>query len=136
MADITFTGYIEAIIADQNGHPFALNTSEPHRRQVDGEWATEARTYRDVKTSRTSGVELIGLRKGDRVTVRGTEKTEKYTVGGENRYRLVVWATSVERSGNTPVQPRTEPADTPNDPWVPSEPVWAVTPIPGDDVPW
>lgn len=132
MAKVTFTAFIEDLIRNQSGEVFALKTSEPHRRQVDGTWVTEARTYRDVKAPR-DGVNLSAWQKGDRVTVTGTEKTEKRVTPDKNFYTLIVWADSITRQGETP-PPAAEPTP-PEDPWATPQTEWATTPIP-DEVPF
>lgn len=103
MADIKFTAFIEDTVRNQQGGVFVLKTSETHRRKNDrDEWETTSRTYRDVKVSRESGINLDQFAKGDRVEVAGSEKTERIrsTNGGKDFYPLVVWADSITRAGN------------------------------------
>lgn len=102
MADIKFNGFVEDVIRNQSGEAFALKTTEPHRRKNDqGGWETTARTYRDVKVSRDSGITLEQFTKGDRVEIVGNEKTERIrSQAGKDIYPLVVWASSITRAGN------------------------------------
>lgn len=101
MAEITMkSAFVEDVITDRDGVPFALRTSEPHRRKNDaGEWETTARTFRTVKASRDSGVALTNYVKGDRVEFAGVEKTEKREKDGRTFYDLVVWVTALQAIG-------------------------------------
>lgn len=101
MAEIKVTSaFVEDVITDRDGVPFALRTSEPHRRKNDrDEWETTARTFRTVKASRESGITLTNYVKGDRVEFAGTEKTEKRDHNGKTYYDLVVWASSLAAIG-------------------------------------
>ena len=102
MAKIEFQGWVEKELTGTNGQ-YGITVAEPHsRKQDDGSWKTIARTFHTVKGNATSG-----FRKGDRVTVEGTQKTETYTAQGETKYSLVVWADTV-----TPASTRSEPAPT------------------------
>ena len=94
MAKIEAEVFVEDTLSGQSG-VFALKTAEPHRKQEDGKWVTTARTFRTVKVSRDSGVDLSQFGKGDRVTVVGSEKTEVREWQGKKLYDLVVWADSV-----------------------------------------
>lgn len=101
MAEITVkSAFVEDVITDRDGVPFALRTSEPHRRKNDrDEWETTARTFRTVKASRESGVSLTNYVKGDRVEFAGTEKTERRDKDGKTYYDLVVWVASLQAIG-------------------------------------
>jgi hypothetical protein len=130
MAQITYTAFIESVIRNQSGDAFALKTSEPHRKQdVDGQWVTTARTFRDVKVSRESGIQLAQFQDGERIDITGTEKTETRTdTNGKKHYSLVVWATSITRAGQAP-QPNYVSEDISADPW-------ATTTIPESETPF
>lgn len=124
MAEIKVSSaFVEDVIVDREGVPFALRTSEPHRRKNDaGEWETTARTFRSVKASRESGIALTNYVKGDRIAFEGTEKTEKREKDGRTFYDLVVWVTSLQAIGGggaansyspVPAEPTYEwPSDT------------------------
>lgn len=109
MADITATVFIEDALRSQQGGVFVLKTAEPHRRKNDrDEWVTESRTFRDVKVSRESGINLDTFNKGDRVVITGQEKTETREHDGKKFYSLVVWASSIvpaERGGQQQAAP-------------------------------
>lgn len=101
MAEIKVTSaFVEDVLTDREGVPFALRTSEPHRRKNDrDEWETTARTFRTVRASRDSGIGLTNYVKGDRVEFAGTEKTEKREHQGKTYYDLVVWVSSLVAIG-------------------------------------
>lgn len=103
MAEIKVTNaFVEDVVADRDGVVFALRTSEPHSRKNErDEWVTTARTFRTVKTSRDSGVDLSGFRKGDRIEFTGAEKTEKREHQGKTYYDLIVWAVAVATLGGS-----------------------------------
>jgi hypothetical protein len=112
MAEIRFKAFVDDVVRDQSGTVFVLKTSEQHRRKDGDTWVTTARTYRDVKVSRDSGVNLDGFGKGDRVEVAGTEKTEPRKGADKTFYTLVVWADAVTRDGQV-----AEPAAQPEYAW-------------------
>jgi hypothetical protein len=116
MASITFTAFIEDTVTNQQGDVFVLKTAEPHSKKNDQErWETVSRTFRDVKVSRDSGIQLAQFAKDERIDVTGTEKTETRTdTNGKKHYSLVVWATSITRAGQAPA-PAAEPE--PVDAW-------------------
>lgn len=101
MAEIKVTSaFVEDVLTDRQGVPFALKTSEPHRRKNDqGEWETTARTFRTVRASRESGIGLTNYVKGDRVAFEGTEKTEGREYQGKTYWDLVVWVTALQAIG-------------------------------------
>lgn len=86
-----------AFVEDTVGSPvFVLKVAEPHSRKDDaGNWQTVSRTFFDVKVSRDSGIDLAQFAKGDRVSVRGSQRTEVREHEGKKFYTLVVWADSV-----------------------------------------
>ena len=109
------SAFVEAWTKNQDEHPlWGMKTAEPHRRKNDaGEWETVGRTFRTVKVSGTSGIDLSKFRKGDRVAVWGREITESRTHEGKTYYDLVVWADRVEAVGAQQSQtPVSQPADT------------------------
>lgn len=124
MADIKFTAFIEETVSNQQGDVFVLKTAEPHRRKNDrDEWETTARTFRDVKVSKEAGIQLAQFVKGDRIDITGTEKTETRTdTTGKKHYSLVVWASSISRTGQSPAP---EPVDA-----------WSTPSNFGDDTPF
>ena len=92
------TAFVDKVISGQQG-PFALKTSEPHRRKNDrGEYETVGRTFRDVKGR---DVDWSQFAEGDRVRIFGREVTEKREHEGKDYYSLVVWADAVVK-----IQPR------------------------------
>jgi hypothetical protein len=116
MANISFSAFIEETVANQQGDVFVLKTAEPHSKKNDQErWETVSRTFRDVKVSRDSGIQLAQFAKDERIDVVGTEKTEMRTdTNGKKHFSLVVWATSITRAGQAP-SPAAEPQ--PVDAW-------------------
>lgn len=136
MAEIKVSSaFVEDVVSDREGNVFALRTSEPHRRKNDrDEWETTARTFRTVKASRDSGVDLSQFRKGDRVEFAGQEKTERRDKDGKTYYDLIVWATGVSMAGSASGR-QPEPAA---DSW--AQPVqndqWAGGGNYGDDTPF
>lgn len=104
------SAFVEPWTKNQEEHPlWGMKTAEPHRRKNDsGEWETVGRTFRTVKVSGTSGIDLSKFRKGDRVQVWGREVTESRTHEGKTYYDIVVWADRVETVGQ--VAPATAPA--------------------------
>lgn len=128
MATIEFTAFVDETVTGNQGGVFVLKTSEPHRRKNDqDQWETTARTYRDVKVSRESGINLDAFQKGDRVKITGTEKTEERAgIDKQNQpkkfYTLVVWADQITRDGIEHGQSAAAPVA--NDPWpsTPAEP--------------
>jgi len=131
MANIDFTAFVEDAIRAQTGGVFVLKTAETHsKKDENGKYQTVARTFRDVKVSRESGINLDAYAKGDRVSIRGREVTEKRAgAEGKDFYSLVVWADSIDRagSGNAPVPSAVEP-----DPWK-NTPSWETASVPADD---
>lgn len=92
------TAFVDKVISGQQG-PFALKTSEPHRRKNDrGDYETVGRTFRDVKGR---DVDWSQFAEGDRVRIFGREVTEKREHEGKDYYSLVVWADAVVK-----IQPR------------------------------
>lgn len=137
MASITATVFIENIIRNQDGVAFAIDTAEPHRRRREsGEWETTARTFRTVKASRDSGIQLDAWQKGDRVTITGSEKTEVRAGTDRKHYTLVVWADSIVRAGE-PHRVDVPPTDDtpPEDPWA-TAPTWSTVEVPNDETPF
>ena len=102
---------------NRNGDPhpgWGMRTSEPHsRKRDDGSFETTGRTFRTVKVSRGSGIDLAEFNEGDRVRVTGREVTESREHEGKKFYDLVVWADSVELESRQPrdaVVPPSAPA--------------------------
>ena len=116
MADVKVANaFVEDVVSDRDGVVFALRTSEPHRRKNDqGEWETTARTFRTVRASRDSGVDLSVFRKGDRVEFQGSEKTEKRERDGRTFYDLIVWVASIAALGGSGGRSQ---APAPDEPW-------------------
>ena len=123
------SAFIEAWTKNEEQHPaWGMKTAEPHSRKNDaGKYETVGRTFRTVKVSRASGIDLTQFRKGDRVSVWGKEVTETREHEGKKFYDLVVWADRVEvaesKGQSAPAQ--ADPADS----WAASTPAaepWAV----------
>lgn len=100
MAQITFTGFVEAWSQNNPQHPdWAMKTAEPHRKRDGDSWVTVGRTFRTVKAGYADGapvgIDFTRFAKGDRVTVSGVEVTEVREVNGKKFYDLVVKATDV-----------------------------------------
>lgn len=99
MADIKFRAFVNDALTSSDGETWLLKTAETHRREKeDGSYETTARTFRDVRVSRDSGIDLGEFSEGDRVEVVGFETTiPSQKEGGETFYNLTVWASSVEK---------------------------------------
>jgi single-stranded DNA-binding protein len=125
------SAFVEAWTKNTEDHPsWGMKTAEPHRRKNDaGEWETVGRTFRTVKVSRDSGIDLTRFRKGDRVLVAGREVTESREHDGKTYYDLVVWADRVEpvERGGTVDRP-SQPVSQTNDTW--STPTFAADETP------
>lgn len=93
------SAFIEAWNKNTEDHPaWGMKTAEPHsRKKENGDgYETVGRTFRTVKVSRASGIDLTQFRKGDRVTITGKEVTETREHEGKKYYDLIVWADRVE----------------------------------------
>lgn len=137
------SAFVEPWTRNQDQHPsWGMKTSEAHRRKNDaGEWETVARTFRTVKVSRDSGIDLTQFVKGDRVQVWGREVTEVREHDGKKYYDLVVWADRVERaetvagaSTTAPPARQDGPPAREDDPWAvePQTAAWPTASIPAD----
>ena len=118
------SAFVEAWTKNTDEHPtWGMKTAEPHSRKNDaGKYETVGRTFRTVKVSRASGIDLTQFRKGDRVAIWGKEVTETREHEGKKFYDLVVWADRVEvaESKGQQLAPAAEPwaASTPaTDTW-------------------
>lgn len=100
MASITIdSAFIEAWTKSDDQHPaWGMKTAEPHsRKKEDGTgYETVGRTFRTVKVSRATGIDLTQFSKGQRVKVSGKEVTETREHDGKKYYDLIVWADRVE----------------------------------------
>ena len=92
------SAFVEPWTKNTETHPgWGMKTAEPHSRKKDGGgYETVGRTFRTVKVSRDSGIDLTQFRKGDRVQVFGREVTETREHEGKKYFDLVVWADRVE----------------------------------------
>ena len=92
------SAFIEAWNRNEEQHPaWGMKTAEPHSRKNDaGKYEMVGRTFRTVKVSRASGIDLTQFRKGDRVAIWGKEVTETREHEGKKFYDVVVWADRVE----------------------------------------
>jgi hypothetical protein len=92
------SAFIEAWTKNEDQHPaWGMKTAEPHSRKKEGGgYETVGRTFRTVKVSRASGIDLTQFKKGDRVTIIGKEVTETREHEGKKYYDLVLWADRVE----------------------------------------
>lgn len=110
MAQITFEAYVEPWTRNQDQHPaWGMKTAETHSRKNDaGKYETVGRTFRTVKVSRASGLDLTEYPKGARVKVTGSEATESREHDGKKFYDLIVWADRVELAGDRAPAPTTD----------------------------
>jgi len=108
------SAFVEAWSKNDDQHPaWGMRTAEPHSKKNDaGKYDTIGRTFRTVKVSRDSGIDLTQFKKGDRVTITGRESTETREHNGQKYYDLIVWADTVTAAGSAP---RSVPAATGND---------------------
>lgn len=146
---IVESAFVEEVLIGNTG-AWGLKTSEPHSRKNDQDkWETVGRTYRTVKVSRASGIQLEQFTKGDRIQFEGREVTEskKSADGAKTFYDLVVWADSITPAGSVttagshtaPVQPYVgNPAleTPPEDPWTSTGSAWPAADIPDESVPF
>ena len=107
------SAFIEAWTKNEEQHPaWGMKTAEPHSRKNDaGKYETVGRTFRTVKVSRASGIDLTQFRKGDRVAIWGKEVTETREHEGKKFYDVVVWADRVELA-ESKGQAASTPADS------------------------
>lgn len=140
------SAFIEPWTKNTEEHPsWGMKTAEPHsRKNEEGKYETISRTFRTVKVSRASGIDLTEFRKGDRVHVWGTEATDVREHEGKKYYDLIVWADRIERAEpkgqGSPAQQQA-PADEPwaaTPPAAPQGDVWnqPTTPTVDDDLPF
>ena len=104
MAKIEFKGYPEK--HEGNG-PWEI--TEPHRKQKDGQWVTEARTYHKVWLPES----VTEIPADTLVTVIGTQKTRAYEKDGTTKYSLIVYADSItwDSAASSATSGVTEPWD-------------------------
>lgn len=125
------SAFVEAWTRNEEQHPaWGMKTAEPHRRKREGsdEYDTVGRTFRTVKVSRSSGIDLTQFRKGDRVQVWGREVTETREHEGKKFYDLVVWADWVEpapQSGGNSSPRGAQGQPQQEEPWAQSAPTAA-----------
>jgi len=120
------SAFVEAWTRNEDQHPaWGMKTAEPHsRKNEDGKFETVGRTFRTVKVSRSSGIDLTQFRKGDRVQVWGREVTETREHEGKKFYDLVVWADRVEPvASSSSAAPASAPSDD----------AWHTAQVPVDD---
>lgn len=106
MAKIEFTAFVEDV------KDWMVKTSEPHRKQIDGEWKTVSRTYRIVKSAYGQEIDFRQFSVGDRVEVVGTESTVVREFEGKKFYDLTVKAETISRI--TPKQGFAQAASEPD----------------------
>lgn len=123
------SAFVEAWTKNDEQHPaWGMKTAEPHsRKNDDGKFETVGRTFRTVKVSRASGIDLTQFGKGDRVQVWGREVTETREHDGKKYYDLVVWADRVEPVGSS-TQSQPAPATDPGE-----SDVWHTAQVPVDE---
>lgn len=92
------SAFVEKWNKNQEQHPaWGMKTAEPHsRKDEQGNWQTVSRSFRTVKVSRESGIDLTQFPVGSRVQVWGKETTEVREHDGKKYYDVVVWADRVE----------------------------------------
>jgi hypothetical protein len=116
------SAFVEPWTRNEDQHPaWGMKTAEPHSRKREGGdgYETVGRTFRTVKVSRASGIDLSVFRKGDRVQVWGKEVTETREHEGKKFYDLVVWADRVEYAerGGAQAQDAANAQADPNPAW-------------------
>jgi hypothetical protein len=101
--------FVEAWNRTDPTHPnWIMKCAEPHsKKNADGKYETIARTFRTIRVSKASGIDLSQFAKGDRVQVWGNELTVTRVHAGKTYYDLVVWADRVERVGESGHRPAT-----------------------------
>lgn len=113
-----------AFVEDNKG--FVLKIAEPHSKKNDqGGYDTVSRTFFDVKVSQASGINLDQFAKGQRVSIRGNQKTEVREWEGKKLYNLTIWADQITVVGGAPQsQPAQQQpeASTPVDAWATQAP--------------
>lgn len=129
------SAFVEAWTKNEDQHPaWGMKTAEPHsRKKENGDgYETVGRTFRTIKVSRASGIDLTQFAKGDRVTITGKEVTETREHDGKKYYDLVVWADRVEvaQRGQGASQGQQDTRTTPSNP--PAD-TWAQAGAQGDD---
>lgn len=115
MAKIEFTGFVndwrkanpERGIEAQTHPNWGMKVAESHRKKDEaGEYVTAGYTYRTVKSAYGAQIDFSTFKKGDRVTVKGTELTEtREGTDGKKYHDLVVKAESVEIAISKAAQP-------------------------------
>jgi len=107
-------------------HPsWGMKTAEAHSKKNDaGKYETIGRTFRTVKVSRASGIDLTEYAKGDRVHIWGTEITESREYEGKTYYELIVWVDRIERAESKGQQQAPAQAA----PVAPADEPWSATP--------
>ena len=93
------SAFVEPWSKNTEEHPaWGMKTAEPHsRKRADGTgYDTVGRTFRTVKVSRESGIDLAVFAKGQRVQIWGSEVTETREHEGKKYFDLIVWADRVE----------------------------------------
>jgi len=115
------SAFVEAWNKNSDQHPaWGMKTAEPHSRKNDaGKYETVGRTFRTVKVSRASALDLTQFRKGDRVSIWGKEVTETREHEGKKFYDVVVWADRIELAEGT--RQTTSATPTP-EPWAATGP--------------
>ena len=119
------SAFIEDWNKNTREHPsWGMKTAEPHsRKKEDGSgYETIGRTFRTVKGSRASGIDLSEFGKGDRVHVWGKEATETREHEGKKYYDIVVWADRVERAGSGSAGAPARQAGAHDEPWAATAP--------------
>ncbi|MEC5149182.1 hypothetical protein [Cryobacterium sp. GrIS_2_6] len=116
------SAFVESWTKHSDEHPaWGIKTAEPHSKKNDaGKYETIGRTFRTVKVSRASGIDLSEFVKGDRVHVWGTEATETREHEGKKYYDLIVWADRVEpaeRGSAATGSPETAQEAPDEEPW-------------------
>jgi len=148
MAKIEYTAFVEDWTQNNPQHPdWAMKTAEPHRKKDGDQWVTTARTFRTVKGGYANDqpvrIDFTQFRKGDRVTITGTEVTEVRESNGKKYYDLVVKATDVRIAEQRGQQLSGAPNTTPQQQWdtptanAPQTGSWATAgQIADAEVPW
>ncbi|TFD80698.1 hypothetical protein E3T54_02855 [Cryobacterium sp. Sr8] len=110
------SAFVEDWNKSTSQHPaWGMKTAEAHsKKNVEtNKYETQGRTFRTVKVSRESGIDLTEYTKGDRVHVWGTESTVSREFEGKTYYELIVWADRIERAEAKGAPQQAAPAAAP-----------------------
>lgn len=113
MAKIEFTGFVDPWSASEEQHPkWGMKVVELHSRKKENseEWETVGRTWRTVRAAYGTEIDFTEFKKGDRVTITGTEVTVASESNGKKFYNLTVNAASITAEQTSPKNSEWVPA--------------------------